>query len=262
MPLQDYNYIETEPGQGFYMWIDYNENGIKELNEFEIAQFADQARYLRVVLPTINYIATHQNIFSTSFIINTQQWSSRGGIKNVMSHFYNQTSMLIDSKQQKKDNKLNLNPFDVDNENLLGLIFNFNNSFYFNKGEKNFSTTYRYIKTQNKSTTTIDCLENIIQLHQLQFEHEIGISGNYIKYEKSQVKAEFNLFNNTFIGNSNSPVAYQMLEGSQPGKNYTWSLLFQRIIFSFLNLNVNYLGRKSETSKTIHTGSVELKAHF
>lgn len=334
MPLQDYTYIETEPGQGFYTWIDYNENGIKELNEFEIAQFADQARYLRVVLPTINYIATHQNIFSTSFIINPQQWSSRGGIKNAMSHFYNQTSMLIDSKQQKKDNKLNLNPFDVDNENLLGLIFNFNNSFYFNKGEKYFSTTYRYIKSQNKSTTTIDGLENTIQLHQLQFEHEIGdfwllnfdigksknevisdnytnrnynlnsyavlpklsyylnkgtflaiyfefknkentisdletlksdkigVSGNYIKNEKSQVKVEFNLFNNTYTGNSNSPVAYQMLEGLQPGKNYTWSLLFQRSIFSFLNLNVNYLGRKSETSKTIHTGSVELKAHF
>jgi hypothetical protein len=83
-----------------------------------------------------------------------------------------------------------------------------------------------------------------------------------MKNEKSQVKAEFNLFNNNFTGNSNSPVAYQMLEGLQPGKNYTWTLLFQRKLFSFLNLNVAYLGRKSETSKTIHTGSVELKAFF
>lgn len=334
LPLQDYTYIETEPGQGFYTWIDYNGNGIKELNEFEIAQFPDQARYLRVVLPTINYIATHQNIFSQSLILNPQQWISQGGIKNILSHFYNQTAVLIDSKQKKLDNTFNLNPFDINNENLLGLIFNFNNSFYFNKGKKDFSTTYRYIKTQNISTTTIDGLENKIQLHQLQFEHEIarvwlfnfdtsfsknnltstnftnrnyninntslfpkvsyyfnknshfsvfyqhknkentigdletlklstiGASANYINNEKSIIKAEVNLFNNKFNGNSNSPVGYQMLEGLQPGKNYTWSLLFQRRLFSFLNLNVNYLGRKSETSNTIHTGSVELKAHF
>ncbi len=334
MPLQDYSYIETEPGQGFYMWVDYNENGIKELDEFEIARFPDQAKYLRVVLPTINYIATHQNIFSQNLIINPQQWTAKGGFKKILSHFYNQTYILIDSKQQKIDNKLNLNPFDINNENLLGLIFNFNNNIYFNKGKKDFSTTYRYIKTQNINTTTIDALENNIKLHQLQFEHKIadfwllnfeaiksknetlstnyatrnyhiastslfpklsyyysknsyfsifyqiknkenivgdletlksskiGAEANYIKNEKSQIKAEFNLFNNTFFGNSNSPVAYQMLEGLQDGKNYTWSLLFQRKLFSFLNLNVNYLGRKSETSNTIHTGSIQLKHIF
>ena len=53
-----------------------------------------------------------------------------------------------------------------------------------------------------------------------------------------------------------------MLEGLQPGKNYTWSVLFYRKINSFLNLNLNYLGRKSETSKTIHTGTIQLKALF
>ncbi len=334
LPLQDYTYIETAPGQGFYTWIDYNGNGIKELNEFEIAQFRDQARYLRVVLPTINYIATHQNIFSQNLLLNPQQWASSGGLKKVLSHFYNQTAVLIDSKQQKTANKFNLNPFDINNENLLGLIFNFNNSFYFNRGKKDFSTTYRYFKNQNISTTTIDGLENNLELHQLQFEHEladfwllnldastsknkmnsinfsnrnytitsnnyypkisyyytknsyfsvfyhyknkentigdfetlktsnIGVLANYFNNEKSLIKLEFNLFNNKFIGNSNSPVAYQMLEGLQPGKNYTWSLLFQRKLFSFLNLNIDYLGRKSETSKTIHTGSVQLKAYF
>jgi len=53
-----------------------------------------------------------------------------------------------------------------------------------------------------------------------------------------------------------------MKKGLQPGKNYTWSLVFQRKLNSFLNLNINYLGRKSETSNTIHTGTVQLKAFF
>lgn len=334
LPQQDYTYIKTEPGQGFYTWIDYNENGIKELNEFEIAQFTDQAEYLRIILPTVNYIATHQNKFTQTFTINPQQWNTKKGLKKIVAHFNNQTFILVNSKQLKLDNKFNLNPFDNNNENLLDLNFNFNNSLYFNKGEKLFSTTYNYIKSQNKATTTIDDLENKLQLHQLQFEHKfgkfwqfnfvisssknttnslnytnrsyrlnnasfypklsyyynketyfsllyelknkenklggletlelqkLGVSVHYANGLKNLLKAELNLFNNNFKGANNSPVAYQMLEGLQPGKNYTWSLLFQKKLNSFLNLNINYLGRKSETSKTVHTGTIQLKAFF
>ncbi|UMB59285.1 hypothetical protein MHL31_09355 [Lutibacter sp. A80] len=334
LPLQDYTYIKTEPGQGFYTWIDYNNNEIKELNEFEIAQFTDQATYLRVILPTLNYIATLQNKFSQIVTLNPQQWKAKTGLKKMISHFYNQTYILVDSKQKKEANKFNLNPFDTNNSNILGLNFNLNNSFYFNKGLKNYSTTYNFIKSKSKSTTTIDNLENSIQQHKLQFEHKIGefwqlnfslseainktISLNYddrnyelntksifpkvsyyyntasyfslyleakkkenqtgdleslasnkfgfeINYannSKNLVKATVDLFNNNFKGSNNTPIAYQMLEGLQPGKNYTWSLLFYRKINSFLNLNVNYLGRKSEASTTIHTGTIQLKAIF
>lgn len=334
LPQQDYTYIKTEPGQGFYTWIDYNENGIKELNEFEIAKFQDQAEYLRIILPTVDYIATHQNKFTQTLIVNPQQWNSKNGFKKLVSNFYNQTFILVDSKQLKLDQKFNLNPFNINNTDLLGLNFNLNNSFYFNKGKKHYSTTYNFIKSQNNSTTTIDNLENKIQLHQLQFEHKfgkfwlfnfninsskntsnslnyqnrsyqlnsqnifpklsyyyndktyfsfiyefknkenklgsletlklqkLGIEINYSNNLKSLLKTEITIFNNNFEGINNSPVAYQMLEGLQPGKNYTWSLLFQHKINSFLNLSLNYLGRKSETSKTIHTGTIQLKALF
>jgi hypothetical protein len=334
LPQQDYTYIKTAPGQGFYTWIDYNNNGIKELNEFEIAQFQDQAQYLRVILPTVNYIATHQNKLTQTIAINPQQWQSKKGIKRVIAHFYNQTFILIDSKQQKTPKKFHLNPFDITNDKLLGLNFNFNNSFYFNKGTQHFSTTLKFIKSQNKATTTIDNLENKLQLQQLEFEHKVGkfwlfnldlskikntteslnfnnrnfklinvniqpklsyyynknsyfslfyehktkensignlenlnatTFGSIINYSatlKNSLKAEFNFFNNNFKGTVNSPVAYQMLEGLQPGKNYTWSFLFQQKLNSFLNLNMNYLGRKSETSKAIHTGTIQLKAFF
>jgi hypothetical protein len=53
-----------------------------------------------------------------------------------------------------------------------------------------------------------------------------------------------------------------MLEGLQAGKNYTWNVIFNKKLNSFLNLQLNYLGRKSENSKTIHTGNVQLRAVF
>jgi len=80
--------------------------------------------------------------------------------------------------------------------------------------------------------------------------------------QKSAITAEVNYFSNKFEGNPNSPVGYQMMEGLQPGKNFTWTLLAQKKLTKFLDLNLNYFGRKSELSKTIHTGTVQLKAYF
>jgi hypothetical protein len=334
LPQQDYTYIKTEPGQGFYMWIDYNNNQIKELNEFEIAQFPDQAEYLRVVLPTVTYLPTHQNKFTQTILINPQQWRSKNGLKKVLSYFSNQTYLITDSKQNKIPNKFNLNPFDLNNENALALNYTFNNSFSFNKGKKYFTTTYNYIKSNIKNTTTIDNLENLLHSHQIQFEHQIskfwllnisanssanttesqnftnrnfkinsttfnpkisyyyntenflsvfyelknkenkigdleqltlnniGANANLKTNKNLLIQTEINFFNNNFRGNAISPTAYQMLEGLQPGKNYTWSVLLQHKLNSFLNLTANYLGRKSETSNTIHTGTIQLKAIF
>jgi hypothetical protein len=39
---------------------------------------------------------------------------------------------------------------------------------------------------------------------------------------------ENSLYENKFTGNSLSPVAFQMLEGLQPGQNLTWRLLVQK----------------------------------
>ena len=67
-------------------------------------------------------------------------------------------------------------------------------------------------------------------------------------------------YNNEFIGNALSPVAFQMLEGLQPGKNSTWRLLLQKNLTQYLDININYQGRKSDTSNAIHTGNVQLRA--
>ena len=76
------------------------------------------------------------------------------------------------------------------------------------------------------------------------------------------MNGEFSFYDNRFKGNSMSPVAYQMLEGLQAGQNMTWRLLLQKNLTEFLDININYQGRKSEMSQTIHTGNVQLRAYF
>ncbi len=335
LPQQDFTYVEVEAGQGTYTWNDYNENGIQELEEFEIAQFQDQGRFIRVLLPNRVFIKTHQNRLSQTLTFNPSQWSvSENKSKQFWSHFYNQTSYLIDRKIKREGSRFNLNPFNTSEEDQLGLQLNFRNVLFFNRGKQRYTTSYTFLDNTTRQVLSVGFIKNSLKSHQFNFNHKISknwlinmlsafdnnesISENFAsknfnfdetrfnpklsylfndnssfdmfyqyasknntigdmeslnqqKYgisftlgnsQNSAINGEFNYFSNDYIGNPNTPVAYQLLEGLQPGKNFTWSLLAQKKLTKFLDLNLSYFGRKTETSRTIHSGSIQLKAYF
>jgi len=123
-------------------------------------------------------------------------------------------------------------------------------SFLYNKNNR--FTTFYHLKNKKNQ------LQDFENLQQQKF----GVEYFYSKRNKNQISANINVFLNDFKGDTNTPVAYQMLEGLQAGKNYTWNVVFNRKLNAFLNLNLNYLGRKSENSRTIHIGNVQIKAVF
>ena len=104
--------------------------------------------------------------------------------------------------------------------------------------------------------------ENTINGLEVLSQQKLGASFAYANAEKISINGEFSFIENAFKGNAFSPVAYQMLEGLQPGNNYTWRLLFQKRITKYLDANLNYNGRKSQTSNAVHTGSLQLRAFF
>ena len=53
---RQFAYFEVPAGQGFYTWKDFNANGVQEVSEFVETPFKDQARFVRLLLPTGNFV--------------------------------------------------------------------------------------------------------------------------------------------------------------------------------------------------------------
>lgn len=334
LPQQEFTFIEVEPGQGTHVWIDYNGNGIQELEEFEIAQFPDEAKFIRVLLPNQVFVKIHQNKLGQVLTINPGLFTENEKAKAILSKFYNQTTYLIDRKTRREGNTFDINPFASDEVNQLGLALNFRNILFFNRGRQHYTTSYTFTDSKAENLLSVGLQKNALSSHQLNFMHKfennwlanfktqfsenvttsenfeqrnfriesydlapkisylfsenaqfsllyqytnkenllgnrelliqqkLGTQFTFNKAESYSINGEFNFISNDFTGSAFSPVAFQMLEGLQTDKNFTWSLLFQRSITKYLDANISYFGRKSENSNTIHTGTVQLRAYF
>lgn len=169
---QEFTYLEVEPGQGQYTWIDYNENDIQELNEFEIAQFQDEGRFVRILLPNQVFVRTNQTRFSQQLTLNFQTWQNKTGWKKFASKFYSQTSLLLDKKLRKDGNSLNLNPFGGGGKDILGENTTFRNILFFNRGLQKFTTSYSFTQNATKNLTLLGFQESSNLMHELKFIHK------------------------------------------------------------------------------------------
>jgi len=67
-------YTRVPDGQGQFQWVDYNNNGIAEQDEFEPAYYSDQANYIRVVLPSHSYIPSTTTEWQLHVLFNPGNW--------------------------------------------------------------------------------------------------------------------------------------------------------------------------------------------
>ncbi|HEY8735342.1 MAG TPA: hypothetical protein VIL90_12305, partial [Puia sp.] len=104
------------------------------------------------------------------------------------------------------------------------------------------------------------------QKNDLQYGGETSYSSainTIIKYnlvQNTSLEAKFTLNDLRYSGTANTTVSYIMLDGLLPGKNYLWGLDLTKKLGSFLELNINYEGRKPGEGHVIHTGRASIRA--
>ncbi len=332
---KEFLYIKVNDGQGVYTWIDYNKDGIKDLNEFEIAQYVDQASYIRVFTPSNNYVKTYSNELNQGIFIKPEKiWSTTTGFKKFMTIFSDQARMRINRKTNHLDGSSYLNPFivKISDTALISTNYNLRNTLFINRTSSIIGGEYIYQDNQTKTllATGFDARNQryhefnlrwnikrvllieinyqqgtkevkadyttgrnfFLNYHQLKpivsyqpstttrftletrFSNKNAVSGEYAyvkeltlrsKYnqaEKGSLQASFSLLQIDFQGNASSAVGFELLEALKPGNNATWNVGYQRNVSKKLQISIQYTGRKSESSRMIHTGGMEVRAYF
>ena len=134
---KDFTFLEVPAGQGQYTWIDYNNDGQQSLNEFELAQFQDQAKYIRIYTPTNVFIKANYNTFNYSVSLNPRtaiDVYKANGVKKLLSKMNLQSSLQL-FKKEIAIGIIQLNPFvnTLNDTSLISLNSIFINSFSFNR---------------------------------------------------------------------------------------------------------------------------------
>ena len=94
------------------------------------------------------------------------------------------------------------------------------------------------------------------------FSNTIGAEVKYNIVSKGSINARLSFIQMRYNGSSESPVAYEMLDGLRAGKNATWTIGYQRTLANNIQISITYDGRQSEGSTTIHTGGASVRAFF
>ena len=154
---REFSFLEVNDGQGTHLWNDYNGNGIKELNEFEVAGGNNnfQANYIKVFTPTNDFIRVFSNQFNQVLFLKPNALvSGEKGWKRWLGKFSNKAAYRAERKTTLEDDIYNPFKTDVSDTNLISIQSSFANTFYFNRINPKFGMEYFYLNNTGKNLLT------------------------------------------------------------------------------------------------------------
>lgn len=236
---REFQYLEVLPGQGVYAWIDYNENGIQELNEFEIAAFTDQARFIRVFVPSDEYVQVFNNALSqTLSLLPSAIWKSGKNLKGFLSRFQNQSSLRIDRKVTNLEGFELYNPIalNVNDTSLISVSASARNTLFFNRLSQIFG------------------MEWTIQQNSAKILLSNGFDAR--KTSTNQLNTRLNLTQKLTLRNESTIGRKESYAGYVSGRNFNIAYYDTRLDFSIQPNNVfrlSFNGRRADKRNTLTT---------
>lgn len=151
---REYTFLKVAAGQGTHVWNDYNGNGIEELEEFERAVFQNEADYVKVWLPTNEYVNTRNCGTTQSLQLRPANvWRNSHGFRKFLSMFANTTMLRTYQKNTLRRDVRAFNPFqfNLNDTVLVSQTANFKNSVSLLLPKSYLSIDYTYSYGQSKN---------------------------------------------------------------------------------------------------------------
>ena len=151
---RSYTYVEVPAGQGVYNWIDYNGDGVQQSNEFEVALYPDQKKFIRVYTPTNEYVKVNYVNFNQSLTFEPSYFwkSDKRKWQQFVSRFADQLSLQIGNRVLASQGLKVYNPFVnvTDDSSIITTNNSFSNTFYFNRTSAKWGLDYNYLSNTGK----------------------------------------------------------------------------------------------------------------
>lgn len=250
-----YSYLQVPTGTGQYEWIDLNKDGIQQLNEFVLAQFADQANFIKIYTPTNNYIKANYNTFNYSFTINPQALISLQksvGIQNFIARMSLQSSLQLSQKEQAAG-FVQLNPLkktSLTDTSLITRTSIFSNTFSFNKTSSKWG--FDINNSQNTGKTLLTYGYESRALREWVIRGRVNLSKSFILNATLKDGTNQLLSTSTDIDSSNYNIKQYSLE---PGFTYTRKSNFRAVLGYKISskTNADGYGGQQYSSNSINT---------
>lgn len=196
---KEYSYVQVAAGQGQYYWKDYNEDGIKQLNEFEIALYPDQMIYIRVYTPTNNFVKSARDQFSFSLYLRPAVFKKENSGKFVdfMGRFVSQTAYRVDKKVYAANGQeLKFNPFDinVNDTSLISTNYTLRQSVFFNQSSPVFGFDYTYQDNKSKQLLTNGYESRELLTHELRTRWNLTQAWGFFTTSSAGLKTTLSQF--------------------------------------------------------------------
>lgn len=202
---KDFTYIEVAAGQGIYQWVDYDEDGVQDKNEFEKAYHDDEKKFIKVNIPSNEFVKAFSNQFSESINLYPYKvWRNKSGIRKLVSKFSNTMNYKVKKKVSDDNFSEILNPFKhaVDDTSLINLSQSIRNTFSFNKINPVYGLDYSYINHGSKlllsngfdSRTTLSHGLNL----RINFSSMLSFN-NKVEYNEKSYTSDFFSSNDYFL---------------------------------------------------------------
>lgn len=155
---RDFAFLEVPAGQGEYTWIDYNGDGLQSLNEFEIALFQDQAKYIRIFTPTNEFVKANYNTLNYSININPRSVidvTKAKAFGKFISRINLQSALQI-NKKELAQGLVEFDPFrkPLNDTSLITLNSTFVNTFSFNRFSSKWGIDFNNARNEGKALLT------------------------------------------------------------------------------------------------------------
>ncbi len=167
---REFQYLQVQSGNGIYIWNDYDSNGLKTLNEFELASELDKARadYIKIFTPVAGFITTNSTKVTQTLELNPAVFISKNAKKKAfIGRFNSFSTLMIDKKVLPRLATFLINPLNegVEDTSLINQSQNFRTTLFFNRGNSKYSLDYTFLSGNSKVLLTNGFDSRLSQSH-------------------------------------------------------------------------------------------------